>query len=77
MTAVWGVVLVGEAATRVALSLVVSPGTILAISPVLAVVAFAPLALWTFRHRSDPRSADTVGLSVDTAAGAGRGPGRG
>jgi hypothetical protein len=51
MTAVWGGVLLAEAATRVALSLVIPPGALLAISPLLAVVFLGSVGLWTVRRR--------------------------
>ncbi|WP_020661073.1 VC0807 family protein [Amycolatopsis benzoatilytica] len=64
MTAVWGVVLVAEASVRVALSFAVSPGTLLVLSPLLAAVAFGPLALWTLSSRP---AATTEGVSHGSA----------
>jgi hypothetical protein len=49
-TLVWGVALVAEASTRVALSYLVAPGTLLVISPLLAAAVFGPLAIWTIRR---------------------------
>ena len=51
MTAVWGVALVCEAALRIALSFVLTPGVLLAMSPVLAAAVFGPLAMWSLRMR--------------------------
>lgn len=67
LTTLWGVVLIAEAAVRVALSFAVSPGTLLVISPLLAAVAFGPLALWTIwrrpraRHLGEPAPGATGG----------------
>ena len=58
MTALWGVTLIVEAAARVALYFVVSPGNLLIISPLLATVMFGPLALWTVLRRPKPRHTD-------------------
>jgi hypothetical protein len=52
MTAVWGVVLLAEAATRVVLSLLIPPGALLLVSPLLAVVFLGPVGLWTVHRRS-------------------------
>jgi hypothetical protein len=49
-TFIWGVALMAEASTRVALSFVIAPGALLAISPLLAVAVFGPLAIWTMRR---------------------------
>jgi hypothetical protein len=51
MTAVWGGVLLAEAATRVVLSLVIAPGALLAVSPLLTLVFLGSVALWTVRRR--------------------------
>ena len=51
MTAVWGGVLLAEAATRVALSLVIAPGALLAVSPLLTLVFLGAVGLWTVRRR--------------------------
>jgi hypothetical protein len=51
MTAVWGGVLLAEAATRVALSLVIAPGALLAVSPLLTLVFLGSVGLWTVRRR--------------------------
>ena len=50
-TVIWGVALVGEATARVVVSFLVPPGVLVAISPLLAVAVFGPLALWTIRRR--------------------------
>jgi hypothetical protein len=50
-TLIWGLALVGEAALRVVVSFLVPPGVLVAISPLLAVAVFGPLALWTIRRR--------------------------
>jgi hypothetical protein len=51
LTLVWGVALVAEAAVRVALSFVLTPGVFLVVSPVLAVAVFSSVMAWTFRGR--------------------------
>ena len=51
MTAVWGGVLLAEAATRIVLSLVVAPGVLLAISPLLTLVFLGSVGVWTVRRR--------------------------
>jgi len=51
MTAVWGGVLLAEAATRVALSLAIAPGALLAVSPLLTLVFLGAVGLWTVRRR--------------------------
>jgi intracellular septation protein A len=51
MTAVWGGVLLAEAVTRIVLSLVVAPGVLLAISPLLTLVFLGSVGLWTVRRR--------------------------
>ena len=51
MTAVWGGVLLAEAATRIVLSLLVAPGVLLAISPLLTLVFLGSVGLWTVRRR--------------------------
>lgn len=52
MTLVWGLALLGEAATRVVLSFLLAPALVLAISPLLALATFGPLALWSWRVRA-------------------------
>lgn len=52
MTGVWGVGLLAEAGLRVGLSFLLTPATLLAISPLLAAAVFAPLAIWTLRRRA-------------------------
>jgi hypothetical protein len=74
MTTLWGVALIAEAAVRVALSFVVSPGTLLVISPLLAAVTFGPLALWTVLRRPKPSPTDSPGFPASTIAGASYGP---
>lgn len=66
MTTLWGVALIAEAAVRVALSFVVSPGTLLVISPLLATVTFGPLALWTVLRRPKPSPTDSPALPTST-----------
>jgi hypothetical protein len=51
ITLVWGIALVGEAAIRVTLSFLVSPGVLLLLSPLLAVAVFGSIGLWTLRLR--------------------------
>ncbi|MHB8618354.1 MAG: VC0807 family protein [Chloroflexota bacterium] len=55
MTAIWGCILVLEAALRVALSFALTPATLLAVSPLLAAAVFGPLVLWTIRGRTGTR----------------------
>jgi hypothetical protein len=68
MTAVWGAALLGEAAARVVLSLLVPPGALLLASPLLTAAFIGPVALWTFRRRArmrpaaDPRTVATTTL---------------
>jgi hypothetical protein len=51
MTAVWGVVLLAEAATRVVLSLLIPAAALLLVSPLLAVAFLGPVGLWTVHRR--------------------------
>jgi len=51
MTAVWGGALLAEAATRFGLSLLIPPGALLAVSPLLTVVFLGAVGLWTVRRR--------------------------
>jgi hypothetical protein len=51
ITLVWGLTLVVEAAVRVTLSFLVSPGVLLIVSPLLALAAFGSVGLWTVRQR--------------------------
>ena len=74
LTTLWGVALIAEAAVRVALSLVVSPGTLLVISPLLAAVTFGPLALWTVLRRPKPSSTGSDALPISAIERAPRGP---
>ena len=57
MTAVWGVVLLAEAAARVVLSLLIPPGALLLVSPLLAVAFLGPVGLWTVRRRRSLKGA--------------------
>jgi uncharacterized membrane protein len=57
MTAVWGVVLLAEAATRVVLSLLIPPGALLLVSPLLAVAFLGPVGLWTVHRRRSLKEA--------------------
>lgn len=50
-TALWGAALFGEAALRVGLSYLVPTGTLVIISPLLALLVFGPLAVRTLRLR--------------------------
>lgn len=52
MTAVWGLALIAEASLRVALSFLISPATLMLISPLLAAAVFGPLAAWSLHRRS-------------------------
>ena len=51
MTAVWGAVLLAEATTRVVLSLLIPPGALLLVSPLLAAAILGPVGLWTVHRR--------------------------
>ncbi|GAA3432688.1 VC0807 family protein [Kutzneria kofuensis] len=73
-TALWGVALIAEAAVRVALSFVVSPGTLLVISPLLAAITFGPLALWTLLRRPKPSPTDSPVFPASATDGASHGP---
>ena len=55
MTAVWGGVLLAEAVTRVALSLVIAPAALLAVSPLLTLVFLGSVGLWTVHRRRSLR----------------------
>jgi hypothetical protein len=57
MTAVWGIALLTEATARVVLSLLVPPGVLLLVSPLLAAAVIGPVALWTVRRRARLRPA--------------------
>jgi intracellular septation protein A len=61
MTAVWGTALLVEATARVVLSLLVPPGVLLLVSPLLAAAVIGPVAIWTMRRRAHmrPAAADT------------------
>lgn len=67
MTTLWGVTLIAEAAVRVALSFVVSPGTLVVISPLLATVTFGPLALWTLLRRPRTGPTDSPAIPASSA----------
>lgn len=57
LTGLWGLALVGEAATRVALSYLVAPATLLLVSPLLAAAVFGAMVLWSIRgYRAHPRA---------------------
>lgn len=47
ITAVWGLALLAEAALRVVVSLLVTPGALVAVSPLLMAAVIAPAVLWT------------------------------
>lgn len=51
MTVVWGIALLGEATLRVVLAFLISPATLLAISPLLAAAVIGPVAGWTYYRR--------------------------
>jgi intracellular septation protein A len=55
MTAVWGTTLLAEATARVVLSLLVPPGVLLLVSPLLAAAVIGPVAIWTMRRRARMR----------------------
>ncbi len=57
MTAVWGTALLAEATARVVLSLLVPPGVLLLVSPLLAAAFIGPVAIWTMRRRARMRPA--------------------
>lgn len=50
VTLVWGLVLVGEFALRVALIYTASPATVLAVSPVVMGIASVLTVIWTMRY---------------------------
>ena len=52
VTLVWGIGFVAEASARVGLSYVLAPATLVAVSPLLTIGIFGPLALWTLRRRA-------------------------
>jgi hypothetical protein len=47
LTLIWGLALLADAAARVALTFVLSPGVLLVVGPLMAVATLGPLALWT------------------------------
>jgi uncharacterized membrane protein len=57
MSAVWGGVLLAEATTRVVLSLLIPPGALLLVSPLLAAAFLGPVGLWTVRRRRSLKEA--------------------
>jgi intracellular septation protein A len=57
MTAVWGTALLAEACARVVLSLLIPPGALLLVSPLLAAAVIGPVAIWTMRRRAHMRPA--------------------
>jgi hypothetical protein len=56
ITVIWGVALLAEAALRISLSYLVSVGTLVAISPLLAPLTFGPLVVLTLRRRKPSQS---------------------
>jgi hypothetical protein len=50
-TAQWGAALVLDAGLRAALALVLTPGTLLAVSPLVAAATIGPVAILTVRRR--------------------------
>jgi hypothetical protein len=52
MTAVWGLALIADASLRVALSFLISPATLMLISPLLTATVFGSLAAWSLHRRS-------------------------
>jgi intracellular septation protein A len=51
LSIIWGVGLLGEAVVRVALSFVLIPTELMAVSPLIAICVFGALSLWTLRER--------------------------
>jgi intracellular septation protein A len=51
LSIIWGLALLGEAVVRVALSFILVPTELMAVSPVLAIGVFGGLTLWTLRER--------------------------
>jgi intracellular septation protein A len=51
LSIIWGLALLAEAAVRVALSFILEPTELMAVSPVLAIGVFGGLTLWTLRER--------------------------
>jgi intracellular septation protein A len=51
LSVVWGLALLAEAVVRVALSFILVPTQLMAVSPVLAIGVFGGLAVWTLRER--------------------------
>lgn len=50
LTLVWGLAFLAEASLRIALSFIIAPAALLAVSPLLAIATFGPLGLWTMRR---------------------------
>ena len=51
LSIIWGLALLAEAVVRVALSFILVPTELMAVSPVLAIGVFGALTLWTLRER--------------------------
>jgi intracellular septation protein A len=51
LSIIWGLALLAEAAVRVALSFILVPTELMAVSPVLAIGVFGGVTLWTLRER--------------------------
>jgi intracellular septation protein A len=51
LSVIWGLGLLTEAVVRLALSFVLVPTELMAISPVLSITVFGALSLWTLRER--------------------------
>lgn len=48
-TALWGLALLGEATLRAALFYLVTPASLILVSPLLAAAVFGPMAVWSIR----------------------------
>jgi hypothetical protein len=59
LTLIWGLAFVGEATLRIALSFIVEPAMLVAVSPILAAATFGPLGLWTL-SRARRRQSEAV-----------------
>ena len=77
ITVVWGLALTAEATVRVVLAMTVSPATVLAVSPILALGTTALLIIWTFRLGArGRRQAEAAAAATPDRPSAASPPGR-
>lgn len=67
-SAIWGAALLADAAARAGLSFLLSAGTLMAVSPLVAVVILGPVTFWALRSRASggtPAAEDTAERSAE------------